>query len=37
LEVALILKNTLEAAGKVLLKTVPVETEVVIVGNRAEK
>jgi DNA polymerase I-like protein with 3'-5' exonuclease and polymerase domains len=36
-EVALILKETMEEAGRSLLKTVPVEAEVVVVGGWAEK
>jgi DNA polymerase I-like protein with 3'-5' exonuclease and polymerase domains len=36
-EVALILKQTMEEAGKALLKTVPVEAEMVIVDSWAEK
>ena len=36
-EVALILKDTMEAAGSVFLKTVPVEAEVVIADSWAEK
>jgi len=35
--VALILKETMEEAGSVLLRIVPVEVEVVIVGSWAEK
>jgi hypothetical protein len=34
--VAFLLKETMEEAGKVLLKTVPVEAEVVVVGSWAE-
>jgi DNA polymerase I-like protein with 3'-5' exonuclease and polymerase domains len=36
-EVALILKDTMEVAGRSLLKIVPVEAEVVIVESWAEK
>ena len=36
-EVALILKETMENAGRALLKSVPVEAEVVIVDSWAEK
>jgi hypothetical protein len=36
-EVALILKEPMEEAGRVFLKTIPVEPEVVIVGSWAEK
>lgn len=36
-EVALILKETMEEAGKALLKIVPVEAEVVVAGSWAEK
>jgi DNA polymerase I-like protein with 3'-5' exonuclease and polymerase domains len=36
-EVALILKNTMEEAGKAFLKTVPVEAGVVIVDSWSEK
>jgi DNA polymerase I-like protein with 3'-5' exonuclease and polymerase domains len=35
-EVALILKETMEEAGRTLLKIVPVEAEVVIVDSWAE-
>ena len=36
-EVPLILKQTMEEAGRSFLKVVPVEAEVVIVGSWAEK
>jgi len=36
-EVALILKDTMEEAGTALLKTVPVEAEIVVVSSWAEK
>ena len=36
-EVALILKETMEEAGRSLLKIVPVEAGVVVVGSWAEK
>jgi hypothetical protein len=36
-EAALILKDTMEEAGRALLKAVPVEAEVVIVGSWAAK
>ena len=36
-EVALILKDTMEEAGRALLKITPVEAEVVIVDSWAEK
>jgi len=36
-EVALILKEIIKKAGKSLLKTAPVDAEVVIVGSWAEK
>jgi hypothetical protein len=36
-EVAHILKETMEEAGRTLLKTVPVEAQVVVVGSWAEK
>jgi len=36
-EVALILKDTMEEAGRALLKVVPVEAEVVIADSWAEK
>ena len=36
-EVALILKGTMEEAGKSFLKTVPAEAQVVIVGSWLEK
>ena len=36
-EVALILKDTMEEAGRTLLKIVPVEAEVVIANSWAEK
>jgi DNA polymerase I-like protein with 3'-5' exonuclease and polymerase domains len=36
-EVALILKDIMEEAGRTLLKIVPVEAQVVIVGSWAEK
>jgi DNA polymerase I-like protein with 3'-5' exonuclease and polymerase domains len=36
-EVALILKDTMEEAGRALLKVVPVEAEVVIAYSWAEK
>jgi DNA polymerase I-like protein with 3'-5' exonuclease and polymerase domains len=36
-EVALILKETMEKAGRTLLKTVPVEAEVVIASSWADK
>ena len=36
-EVALILKETMEEAGRTLLKIILVEAEVVIVGSSAEK
>jgi hypothetical protein len=35
--VALILKDTMEEAGRVLLKIIPVEAEVVITDSWAEK
>jgi DNA polymerase I-like protein with 3'-5' exonuclease and polymerase domains len=35
--VALILKDTMEEAGRALLKIVPVEAHVVVVDSRAEK
>jgi hypothetical protein len=35
--VALILKDTMEEAGRALLKIIPVEAEVVIVDSWAEK
>jgi hypothetical protein len=35
--VALILKEIMEEAGRVLVKAVPVEAEVVIVGSWAKK
>jgi len=35
--VTLILKNTMQDAGTSFLKTVPVEAEVAIAGNWAEK
>jgi len=35
--VVLILKETMEGAGKTFLKTVPVEADVVAVGSWAEK
>lgn len=34
---ALILKDTMEEAGTALLKTVPVEAEIVVVSSWAEK
>ncbi len=36
-EVALILKETMEEAEEVLLKTVLIDTEVVVVGSKGEK
>jgi DNA polymerase I-like protein with 3'-5' exonuclease and polymerase domains len=36
-EVALILKEIMEEAGKILLKTVPVEAEVIVAGTWSEK
>jgi DNA polymerase I-like protein with 3'-5' exonuclease and polymerase domains len=36
-EVVPILKERMEQAGRTLLKTIPVEAEVVIVDSRAEK
>jgi DNA polymerase I-like protein with 3'-5' exonuclease and polymerase domains len=36
-DVALILKETMEEAGRTLLKIVPVEAEVMVVGSWAEK
>lgn len=36
-EVALILKETMEEAGRSFLKTVPVEADVVVVSSWAEK
>jgi len=36
-EVTLILKEAMEEAGRALLKTVPVEADVVVVGSWAEK
>jgi hypothetical protein len=36
-EVGLTLKESMEEAGRTLLKTIPVEAEVVVVGSWAEK
>ncbi|HMK77570.1 MAG TPA: hypothetical protein VK568_15515 [Thermodesulfobacteriota bacterium] len=36
-DVALILKETMEDAGRVLLKTVPVEAQMVVGGTWADK
>jgi len=36
-EVGLILKDTMEEAGRVLLKAIPIEADVVVVGSWAEK
>jgi len=36
-EVTFILKETMEEAGRMLLKIVPVEADVVVVGSWAEK
>jgi DNA polymerase I-like protein with 3'-5' exonuclease and polymerase domains len=36
-KVAFILKETMEEAGRALLKIIPVEAEVVVVGSWAEK
>jgi len=36
-EVALVLNDTMEQAGRALLKTVPVEAQVVVTRSRAEK